>query len=353
MVATLTVLLAPVGFIAAVCYRPGVTPPAPTDAVRRATADIPGYVREGSATYLTVPEWYIVYSTEEYASFLDTHPPSRFPYFAAVAQYWRYYAGICRATRDRHPFDVNNHLMLGVIGVSFSAETAVRGGYERTIGRLTEWAGGHATDEDAFARRTAHEYGAFMHNVPWYEFPFAKKLGTLWTGTPVVGPAMVRKWERKLALSGEYALKAGYAWLIRKASGAAYGAEALTIHARVEGAPEEIFADRRVRRVKALGPREYIVTLPRYEAFTRVALVLTRRGVRVLDIAGNDAIALTALAPRAMRDVPAPATIVLREPILTDPDTSRVVVRVPVASMAPVIAGLERAHAHIEHVYDY
>ena len=82
-----------------------------------------------------------------------------------------------RLRRDQggYPFSTGNHLMLGIIGSSFSIEYALKGLYENTVGRATEWIAGHDTPEDAFARRTAAEYGTFMHTVPWYEFPFASR----------------------------------------------------------------------------------------------------------------------------------------------------------------------------------
>ena len=83
-----------------------------------------------ATTYLTVPEWYVVYSTEEYASFLREHPPSRFPYLGASRQYWEYYGAMCEATRGVHPVDPGVHLMLGVIGVSFTAENTVKAVWE-------------------------------------------------------------------------------------------------------------------------------------------------------------------------------------------------------------------------------
>ena len=48
---------------------------------------------------------------------------------------------------------------------------------------------------------------------------------------------MLRKVERRLALTAEYAIKAVYGFVIRKASGAAYAGEDLRIHARVGETP--------------------------------------------------------------------------------------------------------------------
>src|SRR4029077_10918200 len=43
-------------------------------------------------TYYTFPEWFIVWSYEERANFLDkSRPPSDFPYFGSIYQYWHGY----------------------------------------------------------------------------------------------------------------------------------------------------------------------------------------------------------------------------------------------------------------------
>lgn len=348
----LLVFGAPAAFIGAKCFARGGAPREPSTELRRVTADVKGYFRDASSTYLAVPEWYIVYSTEEYASFLGASPPSRFPYFRSIGQYWRYYADVCRVTRGVYPFDPGVHLMLGVIGASFSVENAVKGVYENTVGRMTEWIGSYHTEEDAFARTTAREYGRFMHTVPWYEFPFASKLAALWTETPLWGPGMLRKWERKLALSAEYGLKAVYAWMIRRGTGAAYEAEDLEVHAWVDEAPD-VFADRRVRTIKTVSPRSLIVVIPRYEAFTEVVTTLARQGVRFRDIAGNDEILLTVVAPAGWSYPLEQGEPVFGEEILTNPAAKRIAVKAPVASLPSILAGVESRGATIEHLYDY
>jgi hypothetical protein len=282
IVIALTITL-PAAFIGVSCYRPFAHQAPPAAEALRATAGVPNYAREGSATFLTLPEWYIVYSTEEYAAFVATRPPSHFPWLGSITQFWRVYHAACRATRKAYAFDPGVHLMIGVIGVSFSAEQAVKGAYEVTLGRLAEWLGGHATDEDAFARRTAAEYGRFMHTVPWYEFSFATKLRALWRETPVWGAHAARKWERRAFLSAEYGIKALYGRVIRMGTGAVYAPEDLEVRAWVDDVPDGAFSDSRVQRVRSVGPRSFIVALPRYEAFTPVALGLLRRGARFRD----------------------------------------------------------------------
>ena len=121
--------------------------------------------RAEESTYLTFPEWYIVYSVEEYATWLDGgHPPSGFPYFQHVGQFWCGYNAVYELTQARYPFSAGNHLMLMVIGTSQTAEFVIKGVYEGTIGRATEsLSNGGDTEEDRFARRVAADYGQFLN----------------------------------------------------------------------------------------------------------------------------------------------------------------------------------------------
>ena len=343
----------PLWFVGVHCYGKLSQPIARSFEQLRTTNDARGYFREEAPTFLTLPEWYIVYSTEEYARFLEARPPSQFPYFAAIRQYWSYYADVCRATKGVYRFDTGVHLMLGVIGSSFSAENAIRGAYERAVGRFTELLGGYHTEEDAFARRTAREYGAFMPTLPWYEFPFASKLKALWRETPLLGSGLIRKWERRLALTAEYGIKAVYGWMIARSTGAVYAAEDLMIHAWIENAPDRIFDDQRVRRVRTVDTGSYLVMLPRHEPFTEVVAKLAKQGVRFRDFAGNETIVLTAIAPSAWDYRLSSGEIVLSATILTNPAAKRIVVKAPVASLHAILTGLERSGVTLEHLYDY
>ena len=252
-----------------------------------APSGVPGYLRAEAFTFLTLPEWYIVYSTDEYGQFIQRSPPSAFPYLAAIGQYWGAYGAACDATRGRYPFELGYHVMLSVIGVSLTAEYGIKALYENTIGRTTEWLVSTDTPEDVFAAGVAKEYGAFMHTTPWYRFPFRDRLGTLWADVPWTGPRAVRKWERRAALSLELGAKALYGWLMGLGSQAAYGAEDLTTFGRIVRVDAQALAAAGGRLVRSADPVP-VVALPRYEAFTPAALALLARGQRFQDIAGND-----------------------------------------------------------------
>jgi hypothetical protein len=241
--------------------------------------------------------------------------------------------------------------MIVIIGSSFAVENALKGVYENTIGRVVEFVAGHDTPEDAFAARTAAEYGRFMHKTPWYEFPFASKLRGLWTETGATGPHLLRKWERRLALSTEYAIKAGYGWLIKIATKSAYGDEILLTYVRADHVPES-FDELPAAHVTDLDDGSWILSIERYEAFTPAVVKLTAEGVRFADIAGNTRILVTALT-RGPVALPEGARTLFARPLAADPGRQRTALDVPVVSLGEVIAALKKSDATLEHIFDF
>jgi hypothetical protein len=298
------------------------------------------YARPEENTYLTYPEWYIVWSYQEKADFQEKHLPSQFPYFGAIQQCWGGYCCVYGMTRGRYPFNFGDHVMLAVIGTSFSLEYAIKGFYEKTVGKLSEWLSSHqAVEEDAYAYRVAREYADFVHIRPFYEFSFWKSFKGLWTQTSMWGPHAARKWERKVFLGLDYAVEAFYCWMIEKATHASYGMEPTDTYAWIENAPDGIFApDSRVREIKVVGPHSFVVTLPRYQEFTTIASQLARRDVHFVEIAGNDEILLTAIAPRGWKyEQNLQGEFLFSTDILTLPDVRRIAVRSPVRSLHTVL----------------
>jgi len=325
-------------------------------AVAAELAHFPGYKRDEAQTYLTLPEWYLVYSPAEYAQFVRSQPPAEFPYFAAVGQFWRYYRDAYAVTKAEHGFNWGYHVMVSVIGSSFTIENVIKGMYENTVGRLSWWIAGEATQEDRFAARVAQEYVDFLNATPWYEFPFATRAKQLWAETDLFGPGSIRKWERKLALSLEYLAKAQYATLIRLATKATYGDADTEMLALVEGATPTVLKDQpNVKLLRRFDDGLALVSLPRYEEFRVVTERLTHKGLRFREIAGNDEILLTAVVPSDWQyDLPA-GEMLFAQPILTSPNRSlqRAAIKVPVASLHVALDGLRASGMVAEHIYDY
>lgn len=303
--------------------------------------------RAPAQTYLTFPEWFLVFSPAEYADLLRHESPDAFPWFAHIGQFWSAYGRVIEATRH-DPFDGEYHTMIVVIGTSTTVEYGLRGTYETLVGRLTALtAAPDATPEDQLAAREAQDYVDFIRVRPWYEFDFAARLKALWTSTPLTGPHLLRKWERRYLLTSEWGAKAIYGWLIGKATHAAYEVPKDTTLAVVRGLPADL-AVPGMQRLRTQG-NEALVALPRYQAFTAVATGLARRGVQFVEIAGNRGAILVSRIVPVSAPVPSAGHVVIRQPILTRPGWQRQALEVPVTDLSGVLADGDT----VEHVFDY
>ncbi len=313
-------------------------------------------LRNEGQTFLTLPEWYIVFSADECASHLHRAPPSAFPYFTTNVQLWSLYRDVYRRTRHRYPPNTEYHVMNSVIGVSFALENTIKGIYENTIGRVSEWfacRGGwqSCNAEDVYAAQVADDYNTFIRTYPWYEFPYVDKLKALWKLDTRSNQSWIRTWERRLFLSAEYGLKTLYADVIRRASQSAYGVEELTTLtwiARAAIVPLPKGATSVVRH----GDEE-VAKLPRYEGFRDAVLDLTRQGVELREVAGNDRIALTVVVPRDYRFKLPRTELTARWPVLTEPKQDRALLFMPVANLATNLGTLQADGATIDHIFDY
>ena len=307
-------------------------------------------------TFLTYPEWFLVFSPAEYAVFVREHNPSDFPFLGHIGQFWQGYGAVYKATRNRYPMNWGYHVMIMVIGVSTTVEYGLRAGYETLIGRVAELTRTHGqTEEDRYAARVAQDYVDFIRVDPWYKFDFGSRLIGLWKDTSPWGPDAIRKWERKYALTTEYGVKAAYGWLIGVATKASYDAPvpvtAVILDRLPDGASAEL-PNMKVLRQDAGGTA--LVTLPRYQEFTNEAAVLAKRGAQFQEIAGNRGpILLSLIAPTAWVP-PVPAQdILFTQSIRTDPGKKRVVLAVQVDSLGTLLRSIDGQPLSIEHIYDY
>jgi hypothetical protein len=302
----------------------------------------PGYQRPESSTYLTFPERYLAYNAHEYAQTLASGRPSRFPYFRSIAQFWRGYYRVFKITQTKYGFNSRDHLMGMLVGLGFTAENAVKGIYENTIGRLTEQLSDSGkSDDDLYAARVASEYATFLRTAPAYQFAYGRALKGLWK-TPARGAYQARKLERRTILSIEYGLKGLYSWVIG-------------IAAKENDAPPRIHALALVNRSPQL------IALPRDETFTAEVSALIEKGVTIYEISGNDEIFLTALAsanrPSTQNGAPLKPANTWRvefvEPVLTDPAVVRIGLTVPPSCLSRVLSDLRSSGATLERVYPF
>ncbi|MEO8019695.1 MAG: hypothetical protein ABI769_17940 [Pseudomonadota bacterium] len=290
-------------------------------------------------TFLTFPEWFLVFSPAEYAQYVKHEQPSGFPFWGHIRQFWQSYGAVNRAIQERdYPPNPGYHVMINTIGVSTTVEYAIRSGYETIVGRLAELTTSGRTSEDEYAAVAAQDYVDFIRERPWYEFDFWGKLHGLWVDVPMKGDGLLRKLERRYALTTEYVVKALYGWLIEQATHAGYERPLFVTHV-------------------AFGPASAPQTtlLPRYEAFTAAATGLAQTGVDFDEVAGNgpDAdVLLSVLVAPGWRPPPDTHELFV-QPILTVPGVRRVALTVAVKSLAACLRDLAARRATIEHVFDY
>jgi hypothetical protein len=345
------VVAAPIAWVEGVCT-------APRDPGWRASAPLvktAGYARREADSYLTYPEWHIVYAYEDLAGVLRGGDESDFAYGGQILGFWRSLCGLTGVVTARGGVPTDTKVMLYTIGWSFTAEMALKGGYENTLGRLFEWLRGpRKTAEDEFVARDMQAYATFLRQTPWYAYPFARRLAAFWWRTPLGGDGLARKLERRAVVTAEYGVRAVYGALMGVASATALGTAEQEIHSVVAGLDAAGAArDARITLVGDLGGGRTLIRTPRYRAFTEVVVGLARQGRDLIEIAGNQRILVTALVrPGPLPSLPG-ATPLFEAPIQSRPDRRRVGLDVTVPRLAATIRALESAGAAVEHVYDY
>lgn len=303
--------------------------------------------RPEARTWLTYPEWHIVYAAESLGRWLSAGlPPSGYGYAGDIAGFWTGFCRINRVARSR-PGAGDAKVMIYSIGISFTLEMAVKAAYERTIGRLSEWIGGWDSGDDRYAAMAQARYGAFMHETPWYRFPFDATLRGAWKTR--AGTSTVRHVERRVALTAEYVVKSGYAKAIRSADAAVSAPDRRMLRFVARAEPNAIRrVDERLRPLRSAGGVT-VVAAPRYAQFTDLIGKLARARIPLVEVAGNDDIFVTALLPLG-RDVP--GTVLLDQP-LEQAGWRRIGTSVKVPGLNALVEAVTEAGGRIEHVYDY
>jgi hypothetical protein len=343
----LATILVPIAYVETACRGPSdtVRPDAP---YQRLLAAGPG-VRKEARTWLTYPEWHIVYSAESYGRFLDGRPPSAFPYFRHIGGFWSSYCALNKVT-SRSAGTGEAKVMIYTIGISFTIELGLKALYEKTIGRVFEWTAGSRSAGDVYSASVQRRYGAFMNETPWYEFPFGEALRGAWKTRET--SQFVRNGERRVALSLEYGAKAGYASVIGWASNSTLGPDQRTLRMVLPAGADAEAVDPRIRIVGRTGQGLPVAVVPRYAQLTDILGKLAASGIDPVEIAGNDDIFVTMLAPAAAPP-PAGAPVLLSMPLDDRPGWRRLGLSAKVARLGPLLRTVRSGGGEIEHVYDY
>jgi hypothetical protein len=347
-------VLVPLAYIEGTCRPAAIADASAAPAVSLPAIDEAGYRRKENNTFFTFPEWYIVYSFEDFGRFLDRSSESRFNYLGHIFGFWRSFCTINRAVPPSGESLADVKTMIYVIGISYSAEYAIKGLYENTVGRVFEWIRGEPrTPQDEYARAVLQDYAAFLYTIPWYKYPFRDKLdGLMAIARPT--PSPLRTWERDFALGTEYYLKTGYASLIQKALDAGGDDEPRDIMFAVATLPPEVLAkEPRLKPIRVLTPQWQLVQAPRYKDLTEIVQGLLEQGYGLAEIAGNHEILITVITPDAARLDIKDTTELFSLELDARPGFRRAGLKVRIDRLLNINRELKARGVSIEHFYDY
>lgn len=289
--------------------------------------------RPADQTFLTFPEWYLVFSPEEQADYFKHTTATSFPFMSHTRQIWESYHIVNNQIKGNFPVNKGYHFMIWVIGTSASIEYSIKSWYETIFGRMTDTEN-LVTDEDKFNAKFTQEYVTFIKDHPWYEFNFKNQLKKLWNDTSFFGNHFIRKVERKYILTSELLVKWGYGKLI--------------------GLGTEQVYDEALPTTTVVTSDNEIVNLPRYDKFNEAITKLALQGKSFKEIAGNNsAILLTIIIPENNKDSFENTQTIFNQPITSNPKLKRLALTVKVEKISKLLIEIHTRKIKIEHVFDF
>jgi hypothetical protein len=307
--------------------------------------------RPAANSYMTYPEWHIVYAYEGLAKTLDTGDEYQFGYLQSVIGFWRAECKILQAADAHGGADFTTRSTSYVIGPSFGLELFFKALYEDTIGAVfAVLRGPEKTPQDIAARDMAHDYASFLNQTPWYEYDFDRAIAALWQA-PIT--QSVRGWERRLALTGEWKAKIVYAQGIKSLVGATTGDAQLSIFSVVNGLTKQQLSEISGVVVKEELGSGFIIETPRYAAFNEILIEIAKHGGDVVEIAGNDNIMITTLHGKDFKENYGENAKVLATLDRQGFGEERDLVEVKLVGLSGLIRQFQSGPTRLEHIYDY
>lgn len=322
-------------------------------------SNIPQYIKGEEQTYLTLPEWYLVFNPNEYAQYLTSgNNPSNFPYLASIDEYWRLYDRVMHLTTDIYPENNEYKTMLNVIGISTTVEFLIKGFYETTVGRFSFWTASNSTPEDLHIQQAHTAYSNLIYHEPWYVFPFSEWLGKIWTDTPFFGPNFIRKMERKILFTLEFGFKTIYAKLIglgaTSTNDPSDGKVKMHVILPIDMKTDRLeVIDNRISELHDFGGDERIISIPRWGGFTEIIPKLASNKVQFIEIAGNEDILVTVITDKGRSVQLSDSQYLFDSLVISPKGKQRLVYSIKVAALADFINALDKYDLILEHIYDY
>ncbi len=301
----------------------------------------PAWQRDESRSLMTYPEWHIVHAYDDYARVIRDGDPHDYGFVSGIGGFWSSLCALSKASGPHGGFS-SSKATIYTIGVSFTAELALKALYEETIGRIATWARGpdHAP-LDTLSAEQAAAYAKFLQQVPWYKWDFTSDVAALKSARTT----SLRDRERAFALGLEYGAKAQYAGVIAAAV-ASVGADQLTLRMLLTGMSANALEQIEGITIIAQHPQGIEIETPRYRVLTHLLDKLAGQGANFIEIAGNDDIMLTAIS-----SVPYPDA--LHSFQRQGYGDQRHLIALKVTNLADTLRRFDATPISLEHIHDY
>ncbi|MEE9427523.1 MAG: hypothetical protein V3V25_05165 [Paracoccaceae bacterium] len=302
----------------------------------------PAHHRAESRSYMTYPEWHIVHAYDDYAQVISTGDPHDYAYFAGIKGFWTSLCALSKSSAQHGGFSTTSKQTIYTIGVSFTAELAMKALYEETIGRIATLVRGpdHTPLDDLSAKQAA-QYAKFLQQVPWYKWDFPADVAALMAAKT----DSFRDTERAIALGLEFGAKSKYAGVIAAAV-ASVGADELTLRMVVTDIERPVLAGYDMVQIVATHPQGTEIETPRYRVLTHILDELAQDGANFIEVAGNDDIMLTAISN-------APYPSALHSFKRQGYGDFRHLISLNVIDLADTLRSFNATPITLEHIHDY
>ncbi|MEE9387135.1 MAG: hypothetical protein V3U96_00870 [Paracoccaceae bacterium] len=301
----------------------------------------PNWQRAESRSLMTYPEWHIVHAYDDYARVIRGGNPHEYGYLSSIGGFWSSLCALSKASGPHGGFS-SSKATIYTIGVSFTAELAMKAAYEETLGRIATWVRGpdHSPLDDLSAGQAA-EYARFLQQVPWYQWDFSSDIAAL----NAARTDSFRDRERAIALGLEFGAKAKYAGVIAAAV-ASVGVDQLTLRMIISDIERPALAALDGVQIIATHPQGIEIETPRYRVLTHILDELARDGASFVEVAGNDDIMLTAIS-----DAPYPGA--LHSFKRQGYGDFRHLISLKVTDLADTLRSFDTGPITLEHIHDY
>jgi hypothetical protein len=323
------------------------------DKIEKKRETIKGYFRDEAQSFLTVPEWYLVFNPKEYADYLEQgNNPSNFPFYASIDEYWTLYDRSMKLVSDAYAENEEYNTMLNVIGVSITLEYTAKMLYENTLGRFFSWfSNGTQSDEEKTIIAAQRAYSDFIYDVAWYEFKFMPWVKKVWNVSNTTESNWFRKMERTLFFTVEFTFKAGYAKLIEWAAKSSYEEPVTEIYLMIS-TTDTLQTSPHLKLKHEQGEKK-IISITRWGMFTKTILEIADKNINITEIGGNDEIVVSILVDENQTNIFPSDQLLYKSNVVSNTARERQVYLLQVKRLLPFIQVAKENGAEIEHIFDY